>query len=146
MADIVSIEIRSRMMSSIRARDTKPEMLVRRYLHALGFRYRLSPRELPGRPDLLLPKYRAAIFVHGCFWHGHEECRFATTPSTRTEFWQKKISANKARDAAVVDKLYEMGWRVGVVWECALRSKRQEALAQLAEFIDSGSSRIEIAE
>lgn len=146
MADIVSIETRSRMMSSIRARDTKPEMLVRRYLHALGFRYRLSPRELPGRPDLLLPKYRAAIFVHGCFWHGHEKCRFATIPSTRTEFWQEKISANKARDAAVVDKLHEMGWRVGVVWECALRSKRQEALTRLAEFIDSESPQVEIAE
>jgi DNA mismatch endonuclease (patch repair protein) len=146
MADIVSIETRSRMMSSIRARDTKPEMLVRRYLHALGFRYRLSPRELPGRPDLLLPKYRAAIFVHGCFWHGHEKCRFATIPSTRTEFWQEKISANKARDAAVVDKLHEMAWRVGVVWECALRSKRQEALTRLAEFIDSESPQVEIAE
>jgi len=146
MADIVSIETRSRMMSSIRARDTKPEMLVRRYLHALGFRYRLSPREVPGRPDLLLPKYRAAIFVHGCFWHGHEKCRFATIPSTRTEFWQEKISANKARDAAVVDKLHEMGWRVGVVWECALRSKRQEALTRLAEFIDSESPQVEIAE
>lgn len=146
MADIVSIETRSRMMSSIRARDTKPEMLVRRYLHALGFRYRLSPREVPGRPDLLLPKYIAAIFVHGCFWHGHEKCRFATIPSTRTEFWQEKISANKARDAAVVDKLHEMGWRVGVVWECALRSKRQEALTRLAEFIDSESPQVEIAE
>lgn len=146
MADIVSIEIRSRMMSMIRARDTKPEMLVRRYLHALGFRYRLSPRELPGRPDLLLPKYRTAIFVHGCFWHGHEGCRFATIPSTRTEFWRKKISANKARDAAVADKLHDMGWRVGVIWECALRSKRQEALTRLAEFIDSESSQIEIAE
>ena len=125
---------------------TTPEIALRRALHARGLRFARTAHDLPGPPDMVLPRRRSVIFVHGCFWHGHEECRFATTPSTRTEFWQKKISANKARDAAVVDKLYEMGWRVGVVWECALRSKRQEALAQLAEFIDSGSSRIEIAE
>ena len=133
-------------MSRIRGKNTKPELIVRSMLHRMGFRFRIHRKDLPGRPDIVLPRHKKVVLVHGCFWHGHEECRFATTPSTRTEFWQKKISANKARDAAVVDKLYEMGWRVGVVWECALRSKRQEALAQLAEFIDSGSSRIEIAE
>ena len=121
MADIVSIEIRSRMMSSIRARDTKPEMLVRRYLHALGFRYRLSPRELPGRPDLLLPKYRAAIFVHGCFWHGHDCPRGARTPKANREYWTAKVARNIARDQRTSGELTAAGWRVETIWECDLK-------------------------
>ena len=144
MADIVSPEIRSRMMSTIRGRDTKPEMLVRRHLHGLGFRYRLSPRDLPGRPDLVLPRHKVAIFVHGCFWHGHDGCRFATVPATRTEFWTAKIAANKARDAAAEEKLRALGWRLAIVWECALRSDQSRTLQRVADFIVSDEPTIEM--
>lgn len=133
------------MMSTIRGRDTKPEMLVRRHLHGLGFRYRLSPRDLPGRPDLVLRRYNVAIFVHGCFWHGHDGCRFATVPATRTEFWTAKISANKARDAAAEDKLRTLGWRLAIVWECALRLDQSRTLQQVADFIVSDEPTIEMA-
>jgi DNA mismatch endonuclease (patch repair protein) len=132
------------MMSSIRARDSKPEMLVRRHLHGLGFRYRLSPRDLPGRPDLVLSRYGVAILVHGCFWHGHRGCRFATVPSTRTEFWTTKFAANRNRDAAAEEKLRELGWRVAIVWECALRSNQIEALKRVADFVLSDDVNIEI--
>jgi DNA mismatch endonuclease (patch repair protein) len=131
-------------MSSIRARDSKPEMLVRRHLHGLGFRYRLSPRDLPGRPDLVLSRYGVAILVHGCFWHGHRGCRFATVPSTRTEFWTTKFAANRNRDAAAEEKLRELGWRVAIVWECALRSNQIEALKRVADFVLSDDVNIEI--
>ena len=146
MIDVVSIEVRSRMMASIRSRDTKPELLVRRYLHGLGFRYRLSPRHLPGKPDLVLARYKTAIFVHGCFWHGHAKCRFATIPATRTEFWQAKIAGNKARDTASEAKLREQGWRVAVVWECALRTNQDFALRQVVSFITSSQVAVEISQ
>ena len=122
MTDIVDIQTRSRMMAGIRGKDTKPELRLRRSLHAMGFRYRLHAKGLPGRPDLVLPKYRAVIFVHGCFWHRHPGCRFASTPSTRPEFWAAKFAANVARDEAVRSQLLQCGWRVATVWECALRS------------------------
>lgn len=144
VTDVVSKEVRSRMMSSIRARDTGPEMLIRRYLHRLGFRYRLSPRDLPGRPDIVLPRYNAIVFVHGCFWHGHDGCRFATVPATRTSFWVAKISANKQRDAAIEVKLCAQGWRVAVVWECALKSNLSVAQQQVVDFIKSNDARMEI--
>lgn len=134
------------MMASIRSRDTKPEMIVRRHLHGLGFRYRLSPRELPGRPDLVLPRYMTTVFVHGCFWHGHDGCRLAKMPTTRTEFWTAKISANKERDAMVAAKLRDLGWRVAVIWECALRSNPDDALRCIADFIASDKAMIEITE
>lgn len=145
MVDVVTPEVRSRMMASIRGRDTKPEMLVRRHLHSLGFRYRLSPRDFPGRPDLVLPRYRAVVFVHGCFWHGHNGCRYATVPATRTEFWTAKISANKNRDIASEQKLRALGWRIAVVWECALRLNQNEALKSVADFVGSDMASIEIA-
>jgi DNA mismatch endonuclease (patch repair protein) len=125
------------MMASIRSQHTRPEMLVRRHLHALGFRYRLHRKDLPGKPDIVLPKYQAVVFVHGCFWHGHRGCRFATVPATRTEFWTAKISANQARDAAAEFKLREAGWRIAIVWECALRAKPDETVRNLADFIVS---------
>ena len=146
MADIVSPETRSRMMATIRGRDTKPEMLVRCYLHGLGFRYRLSPKELPGRPDLVLVKHQAIVFIHGCFWHGHHECRFAPVPSTRTDFWLSKITANRQRDKIAEEKLRAANWRVAVVWECSLRSKQSTSLAKLADFIESDNRLIEISE
>ncbi|WP_313222842.1 very short patch repair endonuclease [Pseudoxanthomonas mexicana] len=132
-------------MASIRGRDTQPELVVRRFLHSLGFRYRLSPRHLPGKPDVVLPKHHAAVFVHGCFWHGHVGCRFATMPATRTEFWMSKIAANRARDHVKEAELRSKGWRVAVVWECALKSDRDAALQRLVTFIRSGMEFEEIS-
>jgi DNA mismatch endonuclease (patch repair protein) len=145
MADIVSRDVRSRMMASIRSRDTKPELLVRRYLHGLGFRYRLTSARLPGRPDLVLSRYKAVIFVHGCFWHGHEGCRFATVPSTRREFWQTKINGTKVRDARSESSLFQQGWRVAIIWECALRLSPEESLNELSEFVISREESVEIS-
>ncbi len=120
MADNVSAGVRSRMMSGIRSRDTRPEMLIRRGLHALGYRYRLHDRTLPGRPDLVFPKRGAVIFVNGCFWHGHG-CRLCRWPATREEFWRTKITGNASRDRRVRQELDALGWRVLDVWECSLR-------------------------
>lgn len=122
MTDTVDPMKRSQMMAGIRGRHTKPELVVRRMLHASGFRYRLHRRDLPGTPDLVLPKYRAAIFVHGCFWHVHEGCRFSTMPASNSEFWRKKLATNRERDRRQLDALKSLGWRVLVVWECATRS------------------------
>lgn len=108
-------------MAGIRSRDTSPEMKVRRLLHRHGFRYRLHKKDLPGRPDLVLPRYRLCIFVHGCFWHRHPGCRYATTPSTRPEFWQNKFDQNVARDTKNKSALLAMGWRVLELWECGIR-------------------------
>lgn len=121
MTDIVNKETRSRMMAGIRGKDTKPEMILRKALHARGLRYRLYATELPGRPDLVFVKYRAVVFVHGCFWHRHKGCRYATTPATRPDFWQRKFAANVRRDKDVQQLLASNGWRVAIVWECALR-------------------------
>ena len=131
MSDTVSPEERSRIMARIRSKDTKPEMFVRRALHAAGYRYSLHSKKLPGRPDLVLTRYRAVIFVHGCFWHGHQNCRHFRLPGTRTEFWNEKISRNRERDAEAVRNLLEDGWRVGIVWECTHRDRTWTA-AQLA--------------
>lgn len=116
--DVVDRATRSRMMSGIRGKNTKPELVVRSYLHRSGLRFRLHA-SLPGKPDLVLPKYRATVFVHGCFWHRHG-CGFTATPSTRTTFWQKKFDANIARDVRVRQQLTEQGWRVFVIWECEI--------------------------
>ena len=123
MTDIVDSQTRSRMMAGIRGKDTKPELALRRSLHALGFRYRLHAKGIPGKPDLVLPKFKAVIFVHGCFWHRHPECRYASTPATRPEFWESKLSANVMRDSTVRSELLAAGWRVATIWECALRSE-----------------------
>jgi DNA mismatch endonuclease (patch repair protein) len=120
VADVVDAATRSRMMSGIRGRNTKPEILVRSLLHRKGFRFRLHVRELPGRPDIVLQKYHAAIFVHGCFWHGHD-CPLYRLPGTRPDFWRNKIDRNRASDRRARDALLAAGWRVAVVWECALR-------------------------
>jgi DNA mismatch endonuclease, patch repair protein len=110
------------MMSGIGAKDTKPELALRRALHARGFRYRLHDKRLPGKPDIVLPRYKAVIFVHGCFWHRHPNCRYATTPATRPEFWAKKFRGNVERDKRNQVALTDLGWRVAVVWECDLRT------------------------
>ncbi len=120
------------MMSGIRARDTKPEVLVRKALFRAGFRFRLHRRDLPGSPDVVLPGRRVAVFVHGCFWHAHDGCRYAKTPATRREFWESKLAANVERDKRAREVLLSAGWRVLVVWECATRSTAvREALPEL---------------
>lgn len=119
--DIVNEEVRSRMMAGIRGTDTKPEMKVRKLLHRYGFRYRLHSPKLPGRPDIVLPRYQLCIFIHGCFWHRHEGCKYATTPRTREEFWRLKFQQNVARDERATNMLIEQGWRVFEIWECGIR-------------------------
>lgn len=118
-------------MSGIGPKNTRPEMIVRRGLHAKGFRYRLHVKELPGKPDIVLPKYHAVIFVNGCFWHGHD-CRLFKWPSTRQEFWRNKINRNRQKDIESRAELFAVGWRIGVVWECALKgaNKDIESLVQ----------------
>jgi len=137
MADIVDKATRSRMMSAVRSKNTRPEMLLRKALHAAGLRYRLHVADLPGRPDLVFPKYRAVIFVHGCFWHGHEGCPDFRLPETRREFWRDKIQTNRQRDRNTSDSLQNIGWRYMVVWECQLRSaKAKAALPELVGQIE----------
>lgn len=120
MADVVDAATRSRMMSGIKGKNTKPELQVRLGLHAMGFRYRLHPKDIPGKPDIWLPRYRAAVFVHGCFWHGHD-CTLFRLPGTRSDFWLGKIETNRTRDAKVAELLAERGIRRLSVWECAFR-------------------------
>ena len=119
-SDSISSE-RSRNMAAIRGKDTAPEMAVRKMLHGMGLRFRLHRKDLPGRPDIVLPRHRTVVFVHGCFWHRHEGCRFTTTPKTRQEFWQAKFDGNVARDRRNQADLVQLGWRILVVWECELR-------------------------
>lgn len=121
MTDVVTPEVRSRMMSGIRGKDTQPEMLVRRFLHCKGLRYRLHDRSLPGAPDLVFTKYKVVVFVHGCYWHRHKGCKYATTPSSNVEFWKEKFADNVKRDRRVIAMLHQAGWRVIVLWECGLR-------------------------
>lgn len=119
--DVVSAAKRSKMMSGIRGRDTRPELQVRSYLHAHGLRFRLHRKDLPGRPDVVLSKYRVAVFVHGCFWHRHPGCKFTTNPSTREDFWRRKFAENVERDQRNQEALLHEGWRVLIIWECGLK-------------------------
>lgn len=136
MADVHEPKTRSYNMSQISGKDTKPEMIVRKYLHANGFRYRLHVKDLPGKPDLVLPKYNSVIFVHGCFWHAHEGCKYFKIPETRTKWWKKKLYGNKKRDEKNIEELKEMGWNVIVIWECELKPyKKEKTLKSLAEEI-----------
>ena len=126
MADVHSKETRSYNMSRIRSKDTKPEMLVRRFLHKNGFRYRLHVKDLPGKPDIVLPKYKTVIFIHGCFWHGHEGCKYYVAPKTRTEWWLNKIQTNTANDLKAEEILISEGWKIIRVWECELKKRTLE--------------------
>lgn len=134
MPDVVSPETRSRMMSGIRGRDTRPEVALRRALFAKGFRYRLHPKELPGRPDVVLRKHNAAIFIHGCFWHGHD-CALFRLPDTRREFWRQKFEGNRDRDIRVRSELEMLGWRWCEVWECSLRGAGRLGLNAVADAV-----------
>ena len=128
MADIVSSAVRSRMMAGIKAKDTKPEILVRKALHAQGYRFRLHRKDLPGKPDIVLPGFKTVIFVHGCFWHHHKGCKLALLPSTRREFWTAKLEANAMRDVSAHCRLLALEWRVLTIWECYLKSVSRDAL------------------
>ena len=137
MADKLTSSQRSHCMSRIRGKNTKPEILVRKGLHARGFRFRLHNKKLPGSPDIVLPKYGVAIMVNGCFWHGHKGCRYATKPKTNIEFWETKIARNRRRDEVTTAHLEALGWTVITVWECELRNSSQldDRLDALAEEI-----------
>lgn len=147
MADVVSPAVRSRMMAGIRGKDTKPEIIIRRRLHAVGFRYRLHERKLPGKPDLVFPAREAVIFVHGCFWHGHA-CHLFKWPSTREEFWKAKITRNRENDEKHSIALAEAGWRQAIVWECSLKGKTRlpdgASVELLADWLRSDRASIEI--
>lgn len=129
-------------MSRIRSSNTSPELALRRAMYAIGFRFRLHRKDLPGRPDIVLPRYRTAIFVHGCFWHRHDGCKVASTPKSNTEFWIEKFDRNVARDARAKQMLEEQGWRVIVVWECELGSARKatEAALRVASEVSANGS------
>jgi len=126
MPDIFSKSKRSDIMSKISSKETKPEILVRKYLFSQGFRYRKNVKDLHGKPDIVLPKYKAVVFVNGCFWHGHENCKKSALPATNTEFWKEKISANVIRDKKVFNELHRMGYKVLIIWQCELTAKKRK--------------------
>lgn len=133
MADVHDKKTRSFNMSRIRSRDTKPELLVRKYLFSKGFRYKLHDKTLPGKPDLVFPKYKTVIFIHGCFWHGHKGCRYFVIPKTRTTWWLEKIDRNKELDAKNAAKLKKFGWKILTIYECKLKpGDRDKTLSNLA--------------
>ena len=138
MADTLTPEERSRLMSRVQSKDTKPEWVLRSALHRLGFRYSLRRKDLPGKPDLVLVKYRAVIFVNGCFWHRHPDCRHATTPKSNLEFWERKFRRNVERDKRNHKELCEKGWRVIVVWECELYEHTMETIERVVDELTDG--------
>ena len=133
MADRMTKEQRHRCMVSIKGKDTKPEMLVRRYLHSRGYRYRVNVRRLPGTPDIVLRKYRTVIFINGCFWHGHEDCRYFVLPKSNSQFWQLKIERNKQRDVEKRIQLRLLGWHTIIIWGCELKPKDRHTTLQALE-------------
>ena len=124
-------EQRSRNMSAIKSKNTKPEIAVRKLLHSMGYRFRLHRKDLPGSPDIVLPKYKTVIFVHGCFWHRHENCKYATTPKTRKEFWENKFKANINRDNLNQANLLLRGWKIIIIWECQLKGDIKKLIREL---------------
>ena len=136
--DVFPSDKRSYNMSLIHGKDTKPEILVRKYLFSRGMRFRKNDKRLPGHPDIVFPKYKTVVFVHGCFWHGHEGCKYFVMPKSNVEFWQNKIQTNVERDAVINNKLTELGWTVLVVWECDLKPRmREQTLSSLYRRITS---------
>lgn len=144
MSDVMTPEQRSRCMAAVKGKDTKPEMIVRKYLFSRGLRFRVQVRKLPGTPDIVLPKYKTAIFVNGCFWHGHEGCKYFRLPKSNVEFWKEKIERNIERDRESMQALLDLGWKIIRVWECELRNKanREDTLNKIYKSITSpnGSS------
>lgn len=140
MADVLTKEQRQRNMRNIKGKNTKPELVLRRALHARGLRYRLHCRDLPGCPDIVFPKHRTVIFVHGCFWHRHG-CKYTSTPSTRRDFWENKFLQNMERDRIVVEDLKRAGWKVYIIWECQLKKKNSDIHSicnDIIEFLNQG--------
>lgn len=135
MADMFTPQKRSEIMSHIKSKNTKSELMVRKYLYKSGFRFRLHDSNLPGKPDIVLPKYKCVVFVHGCFWHAHEGCKYCRKPKSNVEYWIPKIQRNVARDRREVQALKDMGWNVNIVWECELKNNAEKRLNELAEFI-----------
>ena len=131
MADVHTPQQRRYNMQQIRAKNTKPEMLVRKFLHANGFRYSLHNKKLPGKPDIVLTKYKTIIFIHGCFWHGHTNCKYFAVPKTRTKWWLNKINTNKANDEKAGKALRKEGWKVIIIWECKLKPAKVERTLSL---------------
>ena len=150
MADTISPERRSQNMSAIRSKDTKPEIYLRKLLFAEGYRYRITEKSIPGHPDMFLRKYNTAIFVHGCFWHRHQGCKYAYTPKSRVEFWQKKFDDNVRRDAVVRTALRENNIKCLVVWECTIKQMmkspqlRDQIITEICSFINSDRMNMEI--
>lgn len=148
MSDIVDPKARSRMMANIKGKNTKPEMAIRSALHRLGYRFRLHRKDLPGKPDIVLPKYRAVVFVNGCFWHGHF-CSLFKWPKTREGFWREKILSNKARDQRNIQILLDRGWRVCIIWECSIKKTNetafQEAVINLTQWLRATEPQKEIS-
>lgn len=148
MVDIVDTLTRSRMMAGIKSRDTKPELLIRNLLHRMGFRFRLHVKDLPGKPDIVLPKYRAIIFVNGCFWHGHNSCHLFKLPKTRPEFWENKILKNRANDVRAIEALLSKNWRICIIWECSIKGAKtdpQLVITTVANWLKSSESFLEIS-
>lgn len=145
MTDVVDKQTRSRMMSGIRGKNTRPELLIRRGLFAAGFRYRLHCKSLPSRPDIVIHKHRVLILVHGCFWHGHEGCRYFKLPAENAAFWKAKLLANRKRDRTSIAQLKSLKWRVAVVWECAVRKDVTAVVRRLDRFIRGQVPYLEIA-
>ena len=147
MADVVDKATRSRMMSGIRSKNTKPEIIIRKALHSRGYRYRLHSVELPGKPDIIFVSRKAVVFVHGCFWHGHG-CHLFKWPETRQDFWKAKILRNREKDCEVRETLNSMGWRVLVIWECVLKGRSrkpvQEVIDEVSGWLDEGAGNVEI--
>ena len=128
-------EQRSRNMSAIKSKNTKPEITVRKLLHSMGYRFRLHKKDLPGSPDIVLPKYKTVIFVHGCFWHRHQNCKYASNPKTRREFWEKKFKENIERDKKNQEKLKNLGWKTKIVWECEIK-KQDKLIKKIEDFLN----------
>jgi DNA mismatch endonuclease (patch repair protein) len=147
MADIVDKYTRSRMMSGIRGTNTEPEIRIRCLLHRRGFRFRLHVKDLPGKPDIVLPRYHAVVFVHGCFWHGHD-CHLFKMPSTRPEFWQTKICRNRENDRRAIETLFAAGWRIAIIWECAMKGRQRLSddilIEHLALWLRNKSDKLEL--
>jgi DNA mismatch endonuclease (patch repair protein) len=139
MTDILTKKQRSKVMSKVRSRDTKPEWILRCGLHRLGFRYRLKNSFLPGSPDLVFPKFHAAVFVHGCYWHRHPGCKDASTPKSNVDFWERKFTENVERDRRIIRELENLGWRISVVWECELTRKAVETIHRVAYWLSQGN-------
>ena len=135
--DIWNKEKRSECMSRIRSKNTKPELALRKALFARGFRYRVNDKKLPGKPDIVLPKYKTVIFIHGCFWHGHEDCKYAYIPKTNTRFWIDKITSNAERGKVNAEKLTALGWNVLTVWECEIRHTHKQNLTPLIDRVEA---------